>query len=59
MNGSVEDVAFMDDGDTMLSFGSDAKVYVWDMKRRTCINTFEDRVRSCINYYIALYFYLS
>jgi len=43
MNGSVEDVAFMDDGDTMLSFGSDAKVYVWDMKRRTCINTFEDR----------------
>ena len=44
MNGSVEDVAFMNNGDTMLSFGSDGKIYVWDMKRRTCINTFEDEV---------------
>ncbi|CAK8686394.1 unnamed protein product [Clavelina lepadiformis] len=47
MNGTVEDIAFLNDGQQMLSFGDDAMVYVWDMRRRQCIDTFVDQ--GCVN----------
>lgn len=44
MNGSVEDVAFFNDGDSMLSYGDDGVVYTWDMNTLQCISTFSNQV---------------
>ena len=56
MNGNVEDIAFMDDGNQMLSFGSDGTVFVWDMNRRMCTSTFQDVVCVFESLLILLYF---
>jgi U3 small nucleolar RNA-associated protein 18 len=42
MNGSARGVAFMDDGQKMLSSGSDGKVYVWDLRMNKCMHVFTD-----------------
>ena len=44
MNGSVEDISFMNDGRYMLSFGDEGKVHVWDMNSRVCVHAFADEV---------------
>jgi U3 small nucleolar RNA-associated protein 18 len=42
MNGEVRGVAFTPDATQLLSFGTDGKVYVWDVASRTCIHHFTD-----------------
>nr|CAB3267576.1 U3 small nucleolar RNA-associated protein 18 homolog [Phallusia mammillata] len=42
MNGSVEDVAFKNGGDELLSFGDEGIVYQWDLRSRKCMSTFGD-----------------
>ena len=44
MNGSVEDIAFAQDGRYMFSFGDEGVVNVWDLDARQCVHTFEDEV---------------
>ena len=48
MNGSVDDIAFMNDGRDMLSFGDEGIVHVWDMNSRQCVHTFVDEVSSLL-----------
>lgn len=45
MNGSVEDIAFKNGGDEILSFGDDGMVYQFDYRSRRCMSTFADEVR--------------
>ena len=47
MNGTVDDIAFMHDGQHMLSIGDEGIVHVWDMNSRQCVHTFTDQVRIC------------
>ncbi|XP_064636673.1 U3 small nucleolar RNA-associated protein 18 homolog [Lineus longissimus] len=42
MNGEVGGIVFSKDGSTLYSHGDDGEVYVWDMKKRTCIHRFVD-----------------
>lgn len=42
MNGTVESVAFNNDGSRLFSVGDEGEVYVWDMNRRQCIHRFVD-----------------
>lgn len=42
MNGSARAVTFMDDGQKMLTSGSDGKVYVWDLRMNKCMHVFTD-----------------
>jgi U3 small nucleolar RNA-associated protein 18 len=42
MNGTVSDIAFSNDGDTLFSIGSDAEVYRWDLKSMECIGKLRD-----------------
>ena len=48
MNGSVDDIAFMNDGRDMLSFGDEGIVHVWDMNSRQCVHTFVDEVSNLL-----------
>lgn len=47
MNGSVDAIAFNNDGSRLFSTGDDGEVYVWDMDRRQCVHRFVDE--GCIN----------
>ncbi|XP_075229924.1 U3 small nucleolar RNA-associated protein 18 homolog wicked [Lycorma delicatula] len=47
MNGEVNGISFNSDGSLLYSHGDDGKVYVWNMKTRTCINKFVDD--GCLN----------
>ncbi|XP_002740511.2 U3 small nucleolar RNA-associated protein 18 homolog [Saccoglossus kowalevskii] len=42
MNGSVDAIAFNDDGSRMYSHGDDGEVYIWDMNSRRCVHRFID-----------------
>eukprot|EP00117_Sycon_ciliatum_P035220 scpid55567/ scgid26747/ U3 small nucleolar RNA-associated protein 18 homolog len=42
MSGSAIAMAFTPSGEQLLSAGSDGRVYVWDMKSRTCCHSFMD-----------------
>ncbi len=43
MNGNVRSCAFnSDDSNTMLSFGNDGIVYIWDLRMMRCIKQFND-----------------
>ncbi|KAE8669888.1 U3 small nucleolar RNA-associated protein 18-like protein [Hibiscus syriacus] len=47
MNGTVCSLAFADDGNRLLSSGSDGEVYHWDLRMRTCFHKAVDE--GCIN----------
>jgi len=49
MNGSVEDLAFLNDGNQVLSFGDDGVVYNWDIRKRQCIGKFTDEVNDLLS----------
>ncbi|KAE8657566.1 U3 small nucleolar RNA-associated protein 18-like protein [Hibiscus syriacus] len=38
MNGTVRSLAFADNGNQLLSSGSDGEVYHWDLRMRTCFH---------------------
>ncbi len=42
MNGTVTDIAFSKDGETLFSIGSDAEVYRWDLKTMECTGKLKD-----------------
>lgn len=42
MNGSVSDLAFSGDSKQLLSVGDAGKVYIWDLRSRSCSSTFMD-----------------
>ncbi|GMI86195.1 hypothetical protein like AT5G14050 [Hibiscus trionum] len=47
MNGTVRSLAFANDGNQLLSSGSDGEVYHWDLRTRTCFHKAVDE--GCIN----------
>ncbi|XP_059178027.1 U3 small nucleolar RNA-associated protein 18 homolog [Physella acuta] len=47
MNEEVSSVCFSSNGKYMYSFGSEGRVYVWDMDTRDCVHHFSDE--GCIN----------
>jgi WD40 repeat protein len=42
MNGEVLSLAFSNDSNLLLSHGNGDKVYVWDIRKRQCVNRFTD-----------------
>lgn len=42
MNGTVNSLAFTNDGTKLFSHGDDGQVYVWDIRSRDCIHRFMD-----------------
>jgi len=40
MSGSVEDICFYNNGDSMMSYGGDGEICMWDMNSLSCTSTF-------------------